>query len=71
MSGGIITDGYHASGTLTGVNGTTATSQVADTNDPNWLPTGALTMTLDVATDSISTGRINYCGPKAPSHVCY
>ncbi|KOU42782.1 hypothetical protein ADK54_19635 [Streptomyces sp. WM6378] len=68
---GQITDGGHATGRLTGVDGTAATGSVAESNDLGWLKPGPLTMTLNPGTDSIATAGTNYCGPDAPSHVCY
>jgi hypothetical protein len=70
MSNGTITDGYHASGRLTSVNGTVATGEVTYSNSPDWLPTGSLTMTLNPATNSISAAGINYCAPPDPDAVC-
>ncbi len=70
VSNGNITDGYHASGHLTGVDGTTATGEVTDSNAPGWLPTGRLTMTLNPAADSISVTGTLYCGRNSPQHVC-
>jgi hypothetical protein len=70
-SNGTITDGYHASGRLTAVNGTSATGEVTDSNgDRDWFPTGPITMTLNPATDSLSIAGTNYCGPNSPADLC-
>ncbi|MEV0414331.1 hypothetical protein AB0I68_26880 [Streptomyces sp. NPDC050448] len=70
VSNGSITDGYHASGRLTGVDGTTATGEVTESNGAQWLPTGSVTVTLNPAADSISVAGAVYCSPNTPQHVC-
>ncbi|MGW5465992.1 hypothetical protein [Streptomyces sp. NPDC003996] len=71
-SGNTIIDGYHASGRLTAVNGTSATGVVTDSNggQDNWFPTGPINMTLNPATDSLSIAGANYCGPNSPAGLC-
>lgn len=69
-SGSTIIDGRHASGRLTGGDGTNATGEVAESNDPQWLPTGSVTVTLNPANDSVFLADVVYCGPKAPQQVC-
>ncbi|MEV7235828.1 hypothetical protein AB0N06_18085 [Streptomyces sp. NPDC051020] len=70
--GGIVIDGYHASGRLTAVNGTSATGVVTDSNGgrDNWFPTGPITMTLNPATDSLSVAGNSFCGPNSPAGLC-
>lgn len=71
VANGQITDGGHAAGRLSTVDGTAATGEVAQSNVLSWLRPGPLTMTLNPTTDSISTAGTTYCGPNAPDHVCY
>jgi hypothetical protein len=70
FSGNTITDGDVATGQLASVSGEVATGQVTHTTDPPDSPAGPITMTLDPATDTISTRDVSYCGPSAPTGNC-
>ena len=70
FSGNTIIDGNVATGQLTSVSGEVATGEVTHTTDSADSPTGPITMTLDLATDTISAGNVSFCGPNAPSGNC-
>ncbi|MFD9818079.1 hypothetical protein [Streptomyces violascens] len=69
--GSQINDGAQASGRLDTVSGTVATGVITTTNDGPLLPAGPVTFTFDAANDAINALRLNWCGPKAPSGICY
>lgn len=70
FSGNTIIDGDVATGQLTSVSGEVATGDVTHTIDSADSPTGPITMTLDLATDTISVRNVSFCGPNAPSGNC-
>lgn len=70
VSGSAITDGDVATGQITSVSGDVATGQVARTTDPAATPAGRITLTFDPADDTITTGTVRFCGPRAPVGHC-
>jgi hypothetical protein len=68
---GQITDGANATGALTSVSGTVATGTINTTNDSPKLPKGPVTFTFDPTNDAINTLNLNWCGPNAPTGICY
>jgi hypothetical protein len=66
-----ITDGAQALGTLHAVSGTVATGVISTTNDAPLMPTGPVTFTLDTTNDAINALNLNWCGPNAPTGICY